>query len=244
MNKTDVAETDRIYTIYTLEMGKIRVLAKSVRLPKAKLAGQLEPITEAEIFIAKTRGLGKITGTIVSGNFSRIKADLESMRQIFSIFKILERIISDQEGDKNIYLLLKDYLETMEKVSDGEATEKENKKSLVSLGFLFKFFSEMGYKVEVGGCVGCGKKLQSGKNYFSASRGGILCGDCAPKENMKIKIDDDSIKFIRVFLKNKIPNLIKLDVSRGNVVQIKNIFGDFLNWVFSENDIAKKGFLW
>lgn len=244
LGKRDVGETDRIYTIYTFEMGKIRVLAKGVRRAKAKLAGYLEPITQAEIFIAKTKGLGKITGSIVSNNFPYIKSNIESMMQVFYVFKLLEKIISEQCQDENISNLLKNYLEVMEELSAEENPKNENKKNILTLGFLFKFLSELGYQVEAGKCVRCGKKLVSGENYFSAKRGGVLCWGCSSEENQKVKINDESIKFIRIFLKNKLGNLPKIDATSKDINQIKIIFSDFLSWVFGETGLAGKGFLW
>jgi DNA repair protein RecO (recombination protein O) len=234
LNKKDVGETDRIYTIYTFEMGKIRVLAKGVRKAQAKLAGYLEPITEAEIFIAKTKGLGKITGSIVSNNFLQIKSNIASMKQIFYVFKILEKIISEQNPDEKIYNLLQRYLEVMEDLSAEESLKNENKKNILTLGFLFKFLSELGYQVEADRCVRCEKKLIPLENYFSARRGGVLCSECAAQENQKIKVSDESIKFIRISLKNKISNLVKIEATDKDVNQIKIILSDFLSWAFGQ----------
>lgn len=232
LNKKDVGETDRIYIIYTFETGKIRVLAKGVKKSRAKLAGYLEPITKAEIFIAKTKGLGKITGSIVNDNFPQIKSNLGSMKQVFYVFKILERIISEQDKDEKSFNLLEEYLQIMEKLSSEENLKNENKKNIITFGFLFKFLDEFGYRVEVGKCVSCEKRLVSEKNFFSAQRGGIICENCASSGDRKIKISDDSIKLIRIFLKNKIASLIKIEASIKDSNQIKIIFTDFLSWAF------------
>jgi len=234
LNKKDVGETDRIYTIYTLEMGKIRVLAKSVRKVRAKLAGYLEPITEAEIFIAKTKGLGKITGSIVGNNFLQIKSNISSMKQVFYVFKILEKIISEQNRDEKTFSLLQEYLKVMEDLSGEKSLKNENKKNILTLGFLFKFLGELGYQVEADRCVRCEKKLIPLKNYFSARRGGVLCLGCATQENQKIKVSDESIKFIRISLKNKISNLVKIDATGKDTNQIKIILSDFLRWAFGQ----------
>ncbi len=45
LGKKEVGETDRLYTFYTREQGKVRVVAKGVRKPEAKLAGQLENLS-------------------------------------------------------------------------------------------------------------------------------------------------------------------------------------------------------
>jgi DNA repair protein RecO len=124
LSKIDIAEVDRIYNIYTLEAGKIRVIGKGTRNPNAKLAGSLEPVTSAEIYVSRTKGLGKITGAIVSDNFSRLKSDFEYLAKVFYVFGILEKIITNEEKDEKVFALLLDYLKILEKMADKKG-EKE-----------------------------------------------------------------------------------------------------------------------
>lgn len=225
MNKRDVGEVDRIYTIYTLEGGKIRVLGKGVRKPNAKLAGNLESVTQAEIFVAKSKGLGKITGSIAVNNFPNIKSDFDLLNKVFYVFKILGKIISEEEKDEKIFNLLEKYLAGMDAFGIDE-----NKADILTLGLLFKVLDEMGYRLEVEKCVHCEKKLLPENNYFSVSRGGILCSSCAKLENNKTKVSNESIKLIRIFLKNKIENLSKLQVERRDLDNLKIILRETLHW--------------
>lgn len=227
LSKKDVGEADRIYTIFTLEAGKIRALAKGIRRPNAKLAGSLEPVTYSEVFIAKGKGLGKITGALVVDNFSKIKSDLDSLNQGAYVFGILEKIISDQEKDEKIFNLFLKYLTVMENLS---GTEDVSKKDIITLGFLFKLLAELGYQLEVEKCPGCGEKLKPEKNYFSAVQGGILCVNCAEGERRKIVIENESIKFIRIFFRNKVENLVKLSADRKNTRNLQAVMKEFLDW--------------
>ena len=229
LNKRDIGEVDRIYTIYTLEAGKIRVLGKGVRKPNAKLAGNLESITQAEIFISRNRGMGKITGSIAINNFTEIKTNLNSINRVFYVFKILAKIISEEEKDPLIFNLLETYLIGIEKFG-----EEENKADILTLGLLFKILSEMGYRLEVEKCVHCEKRLLLENNYFSVSRGGILCHACQKFEQKKIIVSNESIKLIRIFLQNKIENLIKLKVSQQEINRLKIILNEATNWFVSD----------
>lgn len=228
LGKKDVGETDRIYIIYTLEEGKIRALGKGVRRPNAKLAGHLEPLTYAEIFLAKSRGLGKITSSVVVENFSKIKSDIEALTQISYAVRILEKLIPEQQKDEAIFNLFADYLTVMEKLSAKEGPEK---KTIVTLGFLFKLLSESGYKLEAKQCVICGHRLRPESNYFSASRGGIICDNCQASEREKVRAEDSSIKFMRLFSQNKIGNLAKLHASKEEVDNLKKIVRAALDWI-------------
>lgn len=235
LNKKDIAEVDRIYTIYTLEAGKIRILGKGVRKSNAKLAGYLEPLTQAEIFVSKTRGIGKITGAIVANNFLNLKSDIDKLSQVFYVFKIVDKIISEQEKDVKVFDLFISYLESVENL-DGA----EEKADILTLGFLFKLLDALGYRLEADKCVSCEKKLLPENNFFSASRGGVVCGVCAGSENKKIKVSAHAIKLIRIFLKNKISSLIKLKVLKADINQLKIALQEMLSWVAETDAVFDK----
>ena len=228
LNKRDIGEADRIYTIYTLEAGKIRILGKGVRKPNAKLAGNLESVTQAEIFIAKNKGMGKVTGSIPANNFSNIKTDLDLLNKVFYAFRVLSRLISEEEKDEKIFKLLEEYLSSMDELGD-----RKDKADILTSGFLFKILDEMGYRLEVEKCVHCGKRLLMENNYFSVARGGTLCGACRGVENKKMPFSNDSIKLVRIFLRNKIRNFTKLDVPAQDADKLRIIVRETLDWLNS-----------
>jgi len=236
LGKIDIAETDRVYTIYTEEVGKIRTVAKGVRKSNAKLAGSLESLTYAEIFIARGQGLGKITGVIPVENFSAIKADFELLSRILHVLKIVQKIISEEEKDEKFFRLILEYLETMGKLAEAEEEKKIQKAEILTLGFLVKFLDQMGYRMEVRFCVGCGKKLEPTGNFFSASRGGILCRNCASGEQDIINASAESIKMLRIFIQNDIKNLVKIQASAKDTNNIKIIIKSLMGWGLGINN--------
>jgi len=229
LEKRDVGEADRLYTFYAKESGRTKALGKGVRRPNAKLAGNLEPITQSEIFIAKSRGLGKITGAISVENFPHIKTDIEALEKIGAVFKVFNKIVGEQEQDENIFAILLGFLKGMEKLSSEE--NGANKMDILVLGFLFKLLSEMGYRLEVERCVHCAKKLEPADNYFSPAKGGVLCRDCHQQESKRIKISPEAIKLIRIFLKNKMESLAKLQVAQKDVNNLKIVAQEAVNWL-------------
>ena len=216
LNKRDVGETDRIYTIFTLESGKIRALGKGVRRPNSKLAGLLEPVTFGEFFVAKKRGLGNITGSIVLNNFSQLKSDWESLRQTAYVFRTLEKLIPEKGKEEGTFNLLLKYLTAVDMINRGKT---EAKNEILTIGTLFKIMKDLGYQLEVMKCVACKKRLKAEQNYFSPSRGGVLCSSCSLKESNKIRFENDSIKLIRIFFKNNIDNFKKLSCTQRNSSQ-------------------------
>lgn len=227
LDKKDVGETDRIYSIFTLENGKIRVLAKGVRKANAKLAGFLENFTLAEIFIAKSHGMGKITGSIVIDNFSEIRKNFNIIQFVFETVKIFNKFVREESKDQKIFELLKSYLEAMNNLA---LQEKEEKSELVFFGFLFKFLEESGYKIEIENCIECGKKVREIENFFDPKQGGIICGNCSAQAGGKIRISPNSVKIIRIFFQNSIGSLVKLKIDQKDMDNIKMISKEFLRW--------------
>lgn len=224
LDKKDVGETDRIYTIFTLEAGKLKILGKGVKKSTAKLAGQIEPVTLAEIFIAKGRGMGKITGAVAIENFAKIKKNYEVLQKVYYVFRFMEKLIGEEQKDAEIFHLLSDFLREMEK-----HTGENDKSDILALGFLFKLFSVSGYRLEAECCAQCEKKLQRENNCISLQKGGVLCQACQSKEVDKVKISPEAIKLMRIFQKNKIRSLAKLKVPAKDIINLKIIIQEALS---------------
>lgn len=230
LSKRDIAEVDRIYTFYTLEEGKIQAVGRGARKSDAKLAGSLEPLTHLEVYVSKRKGIGNITGAIVVNNFSSIKADFSAISRIFWALSHFDKLITQQEKDAQIFRLLLEYLETMERLSAEKKVEY--KLDIVTLGFLFKLTESLGYKIRVEYCARClGKIVAGNDNFFSAECGGAICPLCAKTERKKVKNSDTSIKLARIFLKNKISSFSKLDVCENDLRELKLIWKELSSWV-------------
>lgn len=228
LNKRDVGETDRICTIYTLEGGKIKSIAKGVRKAHAKLASALENITSADITIEKTKGLGKITGSIAENNFTAIKNDCNAVLETFSVLGLFDKLVDFENADRSVFELLKNYLEAV----DDCALNKDNEKYvLLRLGFIVKLLYELGYAIEANSCVICRKLLSKDSPVFSAKHGGTLCIFCA-KENtdMTVPIRVNAVKMIRLFLRNKMTTLAKIQASREDCDSVNLAINEFLKW--------------
>jgi DNA repair protein RecO (recombination protein O) len=228
LSKKDVAEADRLYVIYTLEAGKIRALAKSVRKPQSKMAGFLENFSLANIIIAKSQGTGKITSVITENNFSNLRNNLEALSAVFEVSGIFNKLVSWENPDKELFYLFSEYLESV----DLAAAEKNGEKfDIFNFSFILKALNILGYKIEANICVACGKKITTGNNSFSAEHGGAVCPECASSGGNKIVISDNSIKLIRIFFNNSIKSLRKIKIGEDDKKNLRKIVLNFLEWI-------------
>lgn len=227
LGKYDIAETDRIYVLYTREAGKLRLVAHGVRKPQAKLAGNLETLTHSEIFVVRARGKGKIVGVIPLDFFAEIKNRIYATEKIFWIFGIFDRLVTQEEKDEKIFDLLLGYLRAVDEI----VGENETKVDIFTYGFIFKLLHSLGYGLEMSTCVSCGRRLCCGENFFDSERGGVVCPLCVKGNGRRIRITDETIKFIRLFLENKIENLGKIRAEEKNLSNLKLVSAEAVRWI-------------
>lgn len=235
IRKRDVGEMDRLYSLLTLERGKMQVLAKSVRKHGAKLAGFLENFTLADVTIARSRGTGKITGSIVENNFTNLKKDYDAMESIFSTMKILNRFTDLENEDPKLFQLTKQYLEVMDNIaknfSDADVEDKKNRMLLVGAGFLTKMADVLGYAIEAHNCAYCQSPVGKDDNAFDAQSGGVICKNCLSQSRSLVHISRNGIKILRIFMGNSLASLVKLKVERRDVACVNGVLNEFYRWI-------------
>ena len=110
-------EYDRIYSVFSREHGKMRVVGIGTRRPKAKLASGLEPLTRSDIFLVKCRALDRVKGIIVLRQYIDLKKHLDNLVESKKTVNVLERLIGDNEPSEEIFVAMKDYFKLMDKFS-------------------------------------------------------------------------------------------------------------------------------
>lgn len=231
LKKKEVGETDRLYTLYTRESGKMQLVAKGVRKPEAKLAGQLETLMQGLIIVVKGKGTGKIAGAVAEKSFLHLRQDLDILKRVLDTVAVFERLVGGEESDPELFLLLQNYLEL------GDVLAREGKKEkvfLLSDGFLFQLFAHLGYEIETGTCVVSGERLTSGEqHFFSPSAGGVLRGEHSRSTSGAFPISESVIKLIRLFLKNRLESLSRLQITEQEQRETHQVALRFFQWIES-----------
>jgi DNA repair protein RecO (recombination protein O) len=202
----------------------VKAMGRGVRKQIAKLAGHLEPGTLSEVYIARSRGMGQITSAIALENFENIKKNFEKLAEVLKIFKFFTRHFSEGEKDEKIFDLLSVFLK--------EEDEVELVDILVE-AFWWKFFDALGNRPETMKCSKCEARLEeNAEKFFSAVRGGIVCGKCFVGEQDLAKISSDQIKLLRIFLANPLEKILKVKARETELKGLGKIRRDFERYNF------------
>jgi DNA repair protein RecO (recombination protein O) len=227
----DTNEFDRLYTMYTLEQGLVRAVAKGARKPAAKLTGHLEPGTLSEVYVARARGMGQITGAITLDGFENIKKDFAGLSEFLKIAKFFLKNFAEGEKDERVFELSKDFLGNLGNWEDRE--NGDDKAKVLIEAFWWKLFDALGARPEVMKCASCRKKLaEKTKKFFSAEKGGVVCAVCGPQFRETIPVSDNQIKLLRVFWGNPLVKIAKVKTEKGELEKLEKTRESFEKYVF------------
>lgn len=225
-------EFDRVYWVFSRDRGKISFVAKGVRKPLAKLAGGLEPLTQAEFFLIKGKKIDRIVGTIIFHQFKNIRNNLEKNLRARSVLDLISYLEMESTEAGKIYFQLESFLFELNKNN-----LSQEKVDLLSLGVVWKIIFLSGWALDFYHCSFCGKKLEKeGFNYFCFCKG-IGCAECLKKEKVffqKMKISQEIIKILRFFIQQDLTIFKKLKISKLLIFSLKKLTKAYLDEIIEK----------
>lgn len=170
LRHSEFGEADRLLTVYTPELGKLRLLAKGIRKQRSRKAGHLELFTRTELLVARGRNLDIVTQAQAVEPYRALRTDLWRMSNACYVAELVDAFGEEQAENAPLYLLLSNALEWICTSSDLPLTLRFVELSLLGL---------VGYRPQLFQCIHCATPLEPTVNCFSSEDGGMLCPGCA-----------------------------------------------------------------
>ena len=173
---TDWSETSRIATIWTRELGKVRVLAKGGRRLKSNFEVALDLLTVCSIVLIRksSGGLDLLTEARVEERFNGLRKDLRALNAGYYVAELLGDGTQDYDPHPALFEFS---LDTLRKLAAGG--DVPGLVSAYELGWL----GELGLRPVLDRCAACQtNQLPAGGLTYSAMAGGVVCLACAPAQ--------------------------------------------------------------
>jgi len=173
---TDWSETSRIATIWTRELGKVRVLAKGGRRLKSNFEVALDLLTVCSIVLLRksSGGLDLLTEARAEERFAGLRKDLRALNAGYYVAELLGDGTQDYDPHPALFEFS---LDTLRKLAAGG--DAMGLVSAYELGWL----GELGLRPVLDRCAACQMtELPAGRLTFSAIAGGVVCPACAPAQ--------------------------------------------------------------
>ncbi len=228
IKKSDAGESDRVFTVFSKDFGKVRILGKAIRKISSKLRSGIDAINFSEIEFIQGKAQKTLTDIEPLDCFRNIKCDLPRLKVAHRIADMVNSLVSGEQADSVIYDLLN--------ISYSKLNE-ENLSSLqvqlVYFGFIWNLFSILGYKPEVYNCVVCQNRLDEDSIFFSPDGAGLVCSRCLGSVGMYKKINTDVVKILRLIIKKDFNTLLKLSIPLASGKILRTISNQYYYYLLS-----------
>jgi len=231
LKKIKWSETSNIVTLYSKDFGKLKLVAKGVQRSKSSFSGGLELFSLIDFVFYKSekKNLYVLSSSEVVNSNQLLFSSAERYGIVSAGIELLDKLISGEEKNQDIYLLLSHFLSQVQK------SEKESLERLL-WAYALRLLSILGYKPRFEACVGCGKRgrylktTSSGFLFFSSEKGGIVCPSCAEEDKFYFRLNQNELFWIKKVLDSDLEKAVEYKLQDKKVKNIGNLILDLLSY--------------
>ncbi len=103
LSSRNTGEANKVFSIYTREMGLIRATAQGIRLHKSKLRFALQDFSYARIDIVRGKDIWRVTSASSMNSFPFARSNKQSLLLIARVSKLLERLCPGEEKNEKVF---------------------------------------------------------------------------------------------------------------------------------------------
>ena len=260
--KNNINESDRVFSVFTDNFGRLDIFAKAIRKTASKLRSGIDIFFMSEIEFIQGKSKKTLTDAVIIEKFDNITQDLEKFKIANRIGEILDNFIKGEEKDENIFNLIN---ETFIKLNNYQfsfdASGRIPRRVLSNYQLLYYYFlwnvlSLLGYRPEVEKCASCHEKLIPYNISFSSKEGGIICKKCltsgfkqkiypvksAPQSGAVSReagqfnrVNSDIVKILRIILSKDWQTLSKLKIEPSSQKLFEEISEGYYLYILSSH---------
>ncbi len=183
----DLAETDRLYTLYTLARGKLEVRVRAARKVTSKLSPPLGSIAVVRVLVYEGRARPLLIGIETAERFREIGTTLWRAQVAARFLRLVDLATRAELRDPGLFLLLTDALHMVESVAAAGAGALRD-------AFILQLLTHAGYRPELDACVQC----RAGEpRAFSAAHGGAVCNRCIEDDLTAVAVSSADLESLR-----------------------------------------------
>lgn len=207
----DSGEADKIITLLTRELGKIKVKVRGVKKSSAKLkfAGQVLSFINCNVI---KRGVFYTMTTASSvHSFLDIYEDLEKISGSMQVLEIANKVCLDGKGGDIFNIVIR----AIEKICYEENVD------ISVINFVREILEHDGYSLIFDKCIRCGGDIDCKQDKAFDLAGGVKCEKCFDSEDKSIK--KETLKAGQFILNNELDDLNSNDIINVKKTVLKMI---------------------
>lgn len=228
-------EIDKIVTLYTLDYGKIKGIAKGAKRSQRRFGNTLEVCSHIVLsfFEKETTGLVRLSHAELISPFAGLREDIQKLAWASYFLELVNEMTPERVANKEIYHLLINSLSILEK---GQAQEE------ILRIFEMRLLTHSGYQPLLDYCLRCKKALTKEGGFFSAEEGGLFCPNCVQDYSGLIPISLGTIKTLLLAQKFPLEKINRLTFTTQALRESSIVLSLFLAKYLGKELKSKKFF--
>ena len=199
LRRIDFGDYDLIITFFTLNRGKISIIAKYARKSTKRFSGLLELFSVLQVVYETGRGKGLpyLQEAVLQYPFSQIRTDIKKTAYASYWAELINEWLEEDCKQVQLFHL---FQHVLEKLDSGHSQEE-----MLSILFQMKFMTMSGLCPNLTHCSACKieiDKIKDSKFVFDLKTGGIVCNRCASGSSEKLYLSKGTIKQL-LWIENK-----------------------------------------
>jgi DNA repair protein RecO (recombination protein O) len=233
LRTTPYGEADKIVTLYTLDFGKIKGIAKGAKRSQRRFGNTLEVCSyvAASFFEKETSELVRLSHCDLIRPFEGLRGDIGNLAWASYLVELVSEMTAERIKNKALFDLL---IFALELIDQGILKEE------ILRVFEVRLLSSLGYQPHLDHCIRCKKGL-GGKNIFFGFReGGVLCSSCAANLLDLVPVSLGTVKTLLLAQKIPLPQVRRLSFSPQSLRESRAILSLFIQQYLGKELKSKK----
>jgi len=174
-----LGEADKIASLFTRQLGRLRAVAQGAQRPKSRFGGSLEPLSyvRAEIFERENRDLLRLNSVELIESFFSMQADYRVQIAAQFLAEVGERLLPEREVNERIFRLVLAVLRAMKHSAEVNRPLLYFDYWMVRLGGFLPGFEN---------CASCRRAFGEEGGYYSRGSESLLCRDCKHSGSQRV----------------------------------------------------------
>ncbi len=231
----DLGEADRVLTVLTPRLGKLRLIAKGVRRQRSRIGGALQPFSDVQLVLAVGRTFDVVTSSSLEDPHLGLRNDLHSTAAAWYVVELADRFCEGAAESHQAFRLLAQALSALDAGPDVA-------REVVARWFELALLDAMGFRPELAQCLECGGRIEPEGNAYSPVGGGILCPACTHGSHGARPISSDALKVLRHLQRSPLVGVLRLRLSRPVHREVERLLHATVSAVL-ERELRSRDFL-
>jgi DNA repair protein RecO (recombination protein O) len=231
LRRTDYGEADRILTIMTPELGKLRVIAKGVRKITSRKAGHVELFTRVKLLMARGRTFDIVSQAETIEPYRPLREDLLRGSYAHYLSELIDVFAQEGSEDSALYDLLASGLSWVSQAPTP---------ALAARYFEMRLLTLTGYRPQLFRCARTGEVVDiEPANVqhvaFSPMEGGILSAGAALQARDAMSLPVNVLRVMRILQTKDFEEISALEITPALHSQTEQVMRRYISFILERN---------